>query len=245
MSTPQPPTKGQKLFILFISMAFLSSFLYSPKASQVEPRIARQAQIQDLSKHQIGYLDSELYQSGLENNIKIIPMIEDLESFQSSESVGLDAKTEIAKIEKYRQSFFPNSPISAEMIYKNSVKSGIPASFFLAACHNESHCGTMGRAVETKNVFNVGNTDCGDHKPVAKDNCNNFINDWQKGFDTFTSLIKTCYFKPNEPITLQTWIARDFRAVSCNIIGKRYMTSPLARELYLDKITSLLFYKIN
>jgi len=243
MSTPQPATKFQKLLVLGLSMAFLSSVIYSPKAPQTEPRVeARQAQIQDLSKYQIGYLDSEIYQNGL---AKIELKTTSSESSQSSKTTELDAKIEIAKIEKYRQTFFPNSPIPAEMIYKNSVKSGIPVSFFLAACHNESHCGTKGRAVQTRNVNNIGNFDCGDYKPVAKDSCNNFLENWEKGLELFAKLISECYFNEGEIIKLETWISRDFRAVRCNIKGKRYMTSPLAHTLYKERVYDLKSFKIN
>ena len=142
-------------------------------------------------------------------------------------------------IEAYRAKYFPNSPVTTDMIIKASEESGVPAGFILAVGHNESHMGTKGRAVATKNPFNVGNVTAGDNKPT---NCNRFsncLNDWQEGVNAFTSLITRCYFNEGEPIKLQTWIDRDFRAVRCNIAGKRYMTSNRVLPLYQERINNL------
>jgi hypothetical protein len=146
----------------------------------------------------------------------------------------------IEKIQKYKDKYFPTSPITAEMIFNQSAKSGVPADFILAVGHNESHMGTKGRAVQTKNPFNVGNTDAGDTKAVnCSTNYNNCLEGWQAGLDAFTSLITRCYFHEGEEIKLQTWIDRDFRAVRCNIAGKRYMTDTRAKIKYAERIQNL------
>jgi hypothetical protein len=125
------------------------------------------------------------------------------------------------------------------MIFNQSAKSGVPADFILAVGHNESHMGTKGRAVQTKNPMNVGNTDGGDYKTVRCGIYNNCLSDWQAGLDAFTSLITRCYFHEGEEIKLQTWIDRDFRAVRCNIAGKRYMSDTRAGIKYAERIQNL------
>jgi hypothetical protein len=149
------------------------------------------------------------------------------------------AINEKVKIESYRSKYFKTSPISTEMIIKASADSGVPASFILAVGHNESHMGTKGRAVKTRNPMNVGNTDRGDHKAVKCGVANNCLNDWEQGLFAFTDLIKRCYFQEGEVISLQTWVDRDFRAVRCNIVGKRYMTDTRAGSKYQERINNL------
>jgi protein involved in sex pheromone biosynthesis len=145
----------------------------------------------------------------------------------------------INQIQKYKDNYFPTSPITAEMIFNQSAKSGVPADFILAVGHNESHMGTKGRAVQTKNPMNVGNVTAGDNKPTNCSQHSNCLNDWQTGLDAFTSLISQCYFHEDEEIKLQTWIDRDFRAVRCNIAGKRYMTDTRASIKYAERIQNL------
>jgi hypothetical protein len=134
------------------------------------------------------------------------------------------------------------SPISPERWVELSQELDFPLDFMLAVAHNESHFGTRGRAVETKNIFNVGNTDCGDGKPVQKDHCNNFIDSYELGVLEFAKLIKNCYFEEDEQITIEKWIERDFRAVRCEIKGKRYMTDKFSKFKYnsiIKKLTNL------
>jgi hypothetical protein len=142
-------------------------------------------------------------------------------------------------IEAYRAKYFPNSPVTTDMIMATSEKYNIPAGMILAFGHNESHMGTKGRAVQTKNPMNVGNTDAGDYKAVRCGFANNCLSDWQAGLDAFGSLISRCYFNEGEAINLQTMIDRDFRAVRCNVKGKRYMTDRRAVSKYQERINNL------
>jgi len=125
------------------------------------------------------------------------------------------------------------------MIQSVSKYYEIPAGFILAVGHNESHMGTAGRAVQTMNPMNVGNTDAGDYKAVVCGVANNCLSGWEQGLATFARLIKDCYFAEGEPIRLETWMARDFRAVRCNIAGKRYMTDKGALSKYQTRIQNL------
>jgi hypothetical protein len=138
------------------------------------------------------------------------------------------------KIQNYLNRWTPNSPLNAEMIIETSQASGVPVDFILTVCHAESHCGTKGRAVQTKNPFNVGNTDAGDWKSVVCGRANWCLNSWAEGLAKFTALIKNCYFEEGEKITLTKYIDRDFRAVRCGIQGKRYMTDRNAAAKYLE-----------
>jgi hypothetical protein len=151
----------------------------------------------------------------------------------------------IPSIQSYISTYFPDTPVTAEMLANQSKKSKVPVGFILAAGHNESHMGTKGRAVETQNVFNVGNTDAGDYKPTVCGQASNCLSNWQQGLDAFTDLITKCYFNENEEIKLETWISRDFRAVRCDINGKRYMTNPNALNTYQERIKNLQHLNIN
>ena len=124
------------------------------------------------------------------------------------------------------------SPISAERWIELSNELDMPLDFLLVSAFQESHFGTKGRAVQTQNIFNVGNTDCGDGKPAVEDECNRFIESWEVGVFEFAKLIKNCYFNENEEIKIKTWIERDFRAVRCNFKGKRYMSDSFSKFKY-------------
>ena len=194
--------------------------------------------------------EAEIISQKSEALLKLAEAEEALTSISVEQKVNIPtpAREEVIKIkptiniegvEAYRAKYFPNSPVTTQMIVDSSIKSGVPVDFILAVGHNESHLGTKGRAVQTKNPMNVGNTDAGDYKAVRCGVANNCLSDWQAGLDAFTSLISRCYFNEGEPIKLQTWIDRDFRAVRCNIAGKRYMTDRRATIKYQERITNL------
>jgi len=164
-----------------------------------------------------------------------------LEEQSANPVVGINKEP----IEAYRQRYFANSPITADMIVNTSQHFNIPVGFILAVGHNESHMGTRGRAVGTMNPMNVGNTDYGDYKDVVCGVANNCLSDWEAGLATFGKLIRDCYFNEGETINLQTWIDRDFRAVRCGLQGKRYMTDWLAKYKYQERINNLKEYNIN
>jgi len=152
---------------------------------------------------------------------------------------------QIQKIEKYMQKYTPKSPITAELLWQQSKLHNFPVSFLLAVGHSESHLGSAGRGAKTYNPYNVGNTDAGDYKPVVCGQANRCLDNWKHGINQFISLIKRCYFHDNEVVSLQTWISRDFRAVRCNIAGKRYMSNPQASTKYRNRISNLKAFGID
>ena len=149
------------------------------------------------------------------------------------------------EVQAYINTYFPHSPVTAEMITRVGAHYNIPAGFILAVGHNESHMGTKGRAVETMNPMNVGNTDGGDYKAVICGVANNCLSGWEEGLDQFASLISRCYFHEGEEIRLDTWIGRDFRAVRCGLEGKRYMTDVNSFWKYQERIINLNNFNIK
>ena len=125
-----------------------------------------------------------------------------------------------------------NSPIPAVRWIELSQELNFPLDFLLTAGKIESHFGTRGRAVQTKNIFNVGNTDGGDYKAVKYNSFNSFNSSFEAGLIRYVDLIRNCYFFEGEEIRLKTFIQRDFRAVRCSQAGKRYMTDRLAKPKY-------------
>ena len=140
----------------------------------------------------------------------------------------------IEKTQNYLNKWTPNSPLTGEMIVEASIANNFPVDFILTVCHAESHCGTKGRAVETRNPFNVGNTDFGDWKEVVCGIANWCLDDWATGLAKFINLIKGCYFEEGESISINTYMERDFRAVRCEVKSKRYMTDVNSKSKYLE-----------
>ena len=84
-------------------------------------------------------------------------------------------------IDKYSNS---NSPLTAEDYITVSNRTGVPIELLLAQGAVESNFGTQGRAVRTKNVGNVGNTDSG----AAE-----YKNTWRDGLLRQANLLKNEY----------------------------------------------------
>lgn len=135
--------------------------------------------------------------------------------------------------------YTPQSPIAPETVLLVANQNNFPVSFMLAVGHNESHLGSKGRAVQTRNPMNVGNTDGGDYKAVKCGVYNNCLERFDTGLTIFVDLIKRCYFHENEEIKLSTFMKRDFRAVRCNVKGKRYMTDTKALIKYQERVRNL------
>ena len=136
-----------------------------------------------------------------------------------------------------------NSPIPAVRWIELSQELNFPLDFLLTAAKIESHFGTRGRAVKTKNIFNVGNTDGGDYKTVTHNEFNSFNSSFEAGLIRYAKLIRNCYFFEDEEISLKTFIQRDFKAVRCSQAGKRYMSDKLAKPKY--KIISSLMNEVK
>lgn len=187
------------------------------------------------------YSNSSITLEASSNDIKEAISLEQLSYNESVKPVEpkISFEEQRSSIEAYRQMYFPNSPITTDMIIKVSQHYQIPVNFVLAVGHNESHMGTKGRAVETMNPMNVGNVTEGDYKATNCTLYSNCLSGWEEGLDQFASLITRCYFHEGEAIKLQTWIDRDFRAVRCGLEGKRYMTDWRALAKYQERIQNL------
>lgn len=159
------------------------------------------------------------------------------------ESVDLEDRK--AKINQYFAKYTPGTPLTAEMIITYADKYQIPDGFFLAVCHNESHCGTKGRAIPTKNPFNVGNITAGDNKATNCQKYSNCLGSFEEGVEAFARLISAKYFNENEKITLETWVNRDFTAVRGDVKGSRYMTDQGSLTKYKERIQVLQNLEIN
>jgi len=135
--------------------------------------------------------------------------------------------------------------MKAKDILDLSNKYNIQVRVFLAFAHNESHFGTKGRAVQTKNPYNVGNTDAGDFKAVNCQFANNCLPDVKTGTELFAKLIRNKYLHEDEKGTLEVLIQRDFRAVRGDVKGKRYQTDPKAVMKYQTRINDLNKFSID
>ena len=114
------------------------------------------------------------------------------------------------------------------MIVASSKRTGTPVDMYLIMGISESHLGTRGRAVATKNIYNVGNTDGGDGNSANDPRFakyNSFQKDWVAGLDRFGHLIADKYFPGTTP-SMQQFIDNDFRMPN----GLRYMTSSQAKS---------------
>lgn len=76
------------------------------------------------------------------------------------------------------------SPLKAEDFIEVANKYGVPLDLMLAQAIGESNIGTKGRAVRSKNIFNVGNTD---------DGSTEYQNDWKAGLERYAKLLKNEY----------------------------------------------------
>lgn len=76
------------------------------------------------------------------------------------------------------------SPLSAENYIKVSNETGVPVELLLVQGIQESSFGTAGRAVKTKNVGNVGNTDDGSARNMGS---------WEDGLRAQANLLKKEY----------------------------------------------------
>jgi hypothetical protein len=182
--------------------------------------------------------DLELEKEKIKNpEVKKVSIVEPVKVLAMESHPNLETRK--AKINQYFAKYTPTTPLTADMIVKYSNKYQIPDGFFLAVCHNESHCGTKGRAVPTKNPFNVGNITAGD---AIATNCQQYsrcLASFENGVEIFAKLISEKYFNENEEIKLETWINRDFRAVRGDVKGGRYMTDTGAFSKYQNRIKNL------
>lgn len=94
---------------------------------------------------------------------------------------GLTKKNIQGIINKYSKG---KSPLTADNYLKVSNETGVPVELLLVQGIQESNFGTAGRAVRTKNVGNVGNTDDGKARNMSS---------WEDGLRVQANLLKREY----------------------------------------------------
>lgn len=124
-------------------------------------------------------------------------------------------------IDKYSKG---KSPLKAQDFVDVSKQYGVPLDLMLAQAIVESNVGTEGRAVRTKNIFNVGNTDDGTESPNES---------WRAGLERYAKLIKSEYAKDPNNVSTQEIINADFVRPGK---GGRYATD----KLYTKKVMNVL-----
>ena len=92
------------------------------------------------------------------------------------------------------------SPFTAQDYIEVSKSTGVPIDLLLAQGIQESNLGTQGRAVRTKNVGNVGNTD---------DGTDSYNNSWKDGLYRQANLLKKEY-KVSGISDVQRLVSNDF-----------------------------------
>ena len=192
---------------------------------------------------QISAITAEFVDTNPDELPAIMPDTPSGEKF--TETVSENRGKRLERIQAYYNAYFPASPVKPEVILDIAIEYNIPEGFILAVGHNESHMGTRGRAVETQNPFNVGNTDFGDYKAVVCGVANKCLNSFEEGVELFAQLITNKYFHENEPVSLVTWMSRDFRAVRGDVAGKRYMTDVNSYAKYQERIGNLNYFGID
>lgn len=115
------------------------------------------------------------------------------------------------------------SPFTASDYITVANNTGVPVDLLLAQGIQESNLGTQGRAVRTRNVGNVGNTD---------DGTANYQNSWLKGLYRQANLLKQEY-KVTDTTDVQRLVSNDFVRP---IRGGKYATD----QNYGSKVGNLL-----
>ena len=114
----------------------------------------------------------DIIKQNKEGNLSSIPVYKD---------GGLTKENIQGIINKYSKG---KSPLTAENYIKVSNETGVPIELLLVQGIQESNFGTAGRAVRTKNVGNVGNTDDG----YARN-----MNSWEDGLRAQANLLRKEY----------------------------------------------------
>ena len=114
----------------------------------------------------------DIIKQNKEGNLSSIPVYKD---------GGLTKENVQGIIDKYSKG---KSPLTAENYIKVSNETGVPIELLLVQGIQESNFGTAGRAVRTKNVGNVGNTDDGSARNMDS---------WEDGLRAQANLLKKEY----------------------------------------------------
>jgi hypothetical protein len=112
------------------------------------------------------------------------------------------------------------SEITAQDIMGSSKRTKVPELMYLVSFAQEGNFATRGRAKETNNPGNVGNTD---------DGSNRYLSSMERGLDLYGKTIAREYF-PHERVSLGAFIQNGFRRP---IDGARYMSDSEAESKYV------------
>lgn len=148
------------------------------------------------------------------------------------------------RTQNYINTYFSNTPASAEMLVNIAQQNNFPLDFLLLQGHLESHMCTKGRGAQSNNCHNVDNTDAGDYKPTVCGQFTACLADVVTGEQKFINLIQNCYFNNNEEVSIQKFIDYDFRIQRtippyCSAsVGSRYMTDGRSRSKYENGVVN-------
>jgi hypothetical protein len=253
-NTNNPPTQGQKLFLLIFGMLLLGSFVnfinIKSTGGTVEPIPIYQSAL-NFSKPNSA-ISSQKFQKEATNPAQNLPISELKEVSQISQKeiriddLGVFVSDEnkadlIAKTKEYIKKYSKGEPIlDAEMIANFAQKKQFPLDLILVQAQVESNFCTLGRAVQSKQCWNIGAFDAGDTKPTScVDGLTICQNSYLEGLEFYYKYMKDCHFHENEKPTIQKFVDRDFRQVRkgsgiCAGIGKRYATAPDYRSKFIN-----------
>jgi len=252
-NTNTQPTQGQKLFILIFGMLFLGSFVnfinIKSTGGVVEPiPIYQSALYFSKSKSAISSQKLEKLATNSAQNLPISELkkisqnsqkeirIDDLGVFVSDENKA----DLIGKTKEYIKKYSKGEPVlDAEMVVNFAQKKQFPLDLILVQAHAESHFCTLGRAVQSKQCWNIGAFDAGDTKPTScVDGLTICQNSYLDGLELYQNFMVNCHFHDEEKPTIQKFVDRDFRQVRtgsgiCGGIGKRYATAQDYRSKFI------------
>lgn len=153
----------------------------------------------------------------------------------SQNKINLIEKTK-NYIAKYSKS---DSVLDAEMLVNFAQNKNFPLDLIIVQAQIESNFCTNGRAVISKQCWNIGAFDGGDTKQT---NCSDGLticqNSYLEGLELYHKFMVDCNFQTGEKATIQKFIDRDFRQVRegskiCGGIGKRYATDSNYRTKFI------------
>lgn len=247
------PTQGQKLFILVFGILIIGSFvnfinIKSTKGT-VEPIPIYQSALNfSKSKANSAQISSQKFQKEATNSAQNLPISELKEISQNSQKeirideIGVfvndgNKSDLITKTKEYIQKYSKGEVVlEAEMVVNFAQKTNFPLDLILVQAHAESHFCTIGRAVQSKQCWNIGAFDEGDTKPTScVDNLTICQNSYLEGLELYQNFMVNCHFHEKEIVSTQKFFDRDFRQVRqgskiCGGVGKRYATDTNYRQ---------------
>jgi hypothetical protein len=254
-NTNTQPTQGQKLFILIFGMLLLGSFVnfinIKSTGGTVEPIPIYQSAL-NFSKPNSAQISSQKLEKLATNSAQNLPISELKEISQNSQKeirideIGVFVSDEnkadlIAKTKEYIAKYSQNKVVlDAEMIANFAQKKQFPLDLILVQAQVESNFCTLGRAVQSKQCWNIGAFDAGDTKPTScADGLTICQNSYLEGLELYQNFMVNCHFHEGEKPTIQKFVDRNFLIIRqgssiCGPIGARYATDKNYRQKIID-----------